>query len=147
MPIGQLRASRAVTNFAHSYSLSFIVTLRVVIILLTAGFACNCKGFFATVSEANNCEQGEQLKKEFASPKGSTNSFLLKTEYLNFETLGFLKFYAFSCDAPFIKRVPYAFHFGNVIGAPAEFLARVSAGEYHLGIFTIIKKIKQQLFI
>ena len=23
---------------------------------LTAGFACNCKGFFATVSEANNCE-------------------------------------------------------------------------------------------
>ena len=27
----------------------------------TAGFACNCKGFFATVSEANNCEQGEQL--------------------------------------------------------------------------------------
>jgi len=28
---------------------------------LTAGFACNCKGFFATVSEANNCECNEQL--------------------------------------------------------------------------------------
>ena len=61
IPFCQLRASRAVTNFVCSYSLSFIVTLRVVIILLTAGFACNCKGFFATVSEANNCEQGEQL--------------------------------------------------------------------------------------
>ena len=60
-PFCQLRASRAVTNFVCSYSLSFIVTLSVVIILLTAGFACNCKGFFATVSEANNCEQGEQL--------------------------------------------------------------------------------------
>gem|GEM_PF-4934487 len=32
-----------------------------IIISYTAGFACNCKGFFATVSEANNCEQGEQL--------------------------------------------------------------------------------------
>ena len=70
IPFCQLRASRAVTNFVCSYSLSFIVTLRVVIILLTAGFACNCKGFFATVSEANNCECNEQL----------TNRYLLRLE-------------------------------------------------------------------
>ena len=50
----QLSARRQLFRYAPQ-----LQTVICICFSLTAGFACNCKGFFATVCETNNCERSE----------------------------------------------------------------------------------------
>ena len=82
----------------HSCKLLFAVDFP-----LTAGFACNCQGFLATVSEANNCAWNAQLNKKTASPKRNSRNEgfeRLSLRHLHF----YLKIFGGKCNETLLHR-------------------------------------------